>query len=408
MPNTAAKRRRLVRANGLTMAAATGYVVACAIVLCTWHVLNAERSAVAMERYGTAMAEDLAHLAMEPLLGEDRIRLGRLAERMAKRPEVRRIAVYTVDNRLFVVAGDAPSLDAPAYVRPIAVQDTVAGDVHVTLNAGGFGLSTAQFFADTWLIALIGLALTAAAFHYGSLVSGRRMKAAAALLAEGAAGDGQAEQAYALVARLIGQARSATTLGDALSRGAQIAHRVANLYAGQAVEMPGKGVLLWFRTTAAADRGFEVVCASLLLQRLLEDLALLAPSEPVDGSEGSEQEAPAGASFRYGLDLAPKPTNLVANDGRGRPNADESRPANVLLLSSLAPQGKLVIGRDAYDTLQRPERLRLEALENPAAQALSSTVAVPQGVVGSVADNYDLLLKRQAQVIARAVARSVS
>ena len=403
MPNTAAKRR-LVRANGLTMAAAIGYVVACAIVLCTWHVLNAERSAVAMERYGTAMAEDLAHLAMEPLLGEDRIRLGRLAERMAKRPEVRRIAVYTVDNRLFVVAGDAPSLDAPAYVRPIAVQDTVAGDVHVTLNAGGFGLSTAQFFADTWLIALIGLALTAAAFHYASLVGGRRMKAAAALLAEGAAGDGQAEQAYALVARLIGQARSATTLGDALSRSAQIAHRVANLYAGQAVEMPGKGVLLWFQATAAADRGFEVVCASLLLQRLLEDLALLAPSEAADGSE---QEPPRGPSFRYGLDLAPKPTNLVGNDVRGRPNADESRPANVLLLSSLAPQGKLVIGRGAYDTLQRPERLRLEALENPAAQALSSTVAVPQGVVGSVADNYDLLLKRQAEVIARAVARSV-
>jgi len=369
---------------GNALAAAVGYVVGFAVLIGAWYAANEQHRASTMERYGNALAEELAQLALEPLLAQDRIRLGRLAERRAQRPEVRRIAVYTVDDRLFVVAGEAATGNTLTYIRPIAVEDTVAGDVHVSLNRASFGLSAAQLLTLAWPFVLAGLVLTAGVFHY--LARPRRPAMVQAT------GDGDdSEQAYLLVASLYPDSNVAGRK-DLLRRGTAVAQRVANLYAATVVELPDSGTVLEFQATSSPDRGFEVVCAALLVRRLLERIG--DPGSPEDGGS-------AGRLFRYGLELVRETGDGASAQTQEVPQTGRFHTASVLLLSSLAPNGELVIGRHAYDAVERPERLELEALDNPATRALSSTVTIPSGVVRGVGDDYDALLEKQADVIAQ-------
>lgn len=110
--------RRFPKANAATLAGVGGYTIALGVAFASIGILNAERSASAMSHYGNTVAEDLAHHAIDPLLRRDRIQLGLLTNRLAARPEVHRIEVRTVDERLFVVAGRATPATAPSYNRP--------------------------------------------------------------------------------------------------------------------------------------------------------------------------------------------------------------------------------------------------------------------------------------------------
>ncbi|MYD96302.1 MAG: hypothetical protein F4X98_02800 [Gammaproteobacteria bacterium] len=374
----------------MAVAVAIGYVVASAVALTTWHVVNDQWREVAMDRYGTALAEDLAHLALEPLLSQDRIRLGVLAERLARRPEVRRIAVYTVDNRLFVVAGEAHAADVPTFIRPIAVQDTVAGDVHVALNADRFGLSVIRMLERGWFAILGGFVLVVVLAAYVSHASRRRQGARS-----GAEDGPPPEPTYMLVANLIAaKGTSATQRSRTLRRGMAVAERVANLYAGQAEQASDSGVLMRFRATAAPERGFEVVCAALLLRRLLNRLDRSNGDDP---TSPSADDVRSSVPFRYGLDLSGD--GATTDAGSTSPTARVSPFANVLLLSSLAPPGELAIGEAAYDAIDRPLRLKVDDLDNPATQALSAGLAVPRGIIRGVSEDYEALLARQAAVI---------
>lgn len=385
-----ANTARVVRTNVLAVAVAIGYVVACAVALTTWHVVNDQWRVAAMDRYGGALAEDLAHLALEPLLSQDRIRLGVLAERLARRPEVRRIAVYTVDNRLFVVAGEAHSADVPTFIRPIAVQDTVAGDVQVALNADRFGLSVIGLLERGWFAILGGFVLVVVVAAYISHASRQRQRARS----EAEVGP-PPEPTYMLVANLIAaKGTSATQRSRTLRRGMAVAERIANLYAGQAEQASDSGVLLRFRATSTPERGFEVVCAALLLRRMLNGLDR---SNGDDLPSLSADDARSIAPFRYGLDLSGNGASTDA--GSTGPTARVSPFANVLLLSSLAPPGELAIGETAYDAIDRPLRLKVDDLDNPATQALSAGLAVPRGIIRGVSEDYEALLERQAAVI---------
>ncbi len=388
-----------LRTSAIAAAAAIGYVVASAVVLATWHVVNDQWSDAAIDRYGKALAEDLAHLALEPLLNQDRIRLGVLAERRARRPEVRRIAVYTVDNRLFLVAGEAHSADVPTFIRPIAVQDTVAGDVQVALNADRFGLPVNRLLERGWLVIVGGFVLVVVVAAYVSHASRQRQRA----LTEAKDGPEPLVPTYMLVANLaVVKGTSASQRGRTLRRGLAVAERIANLYAGQAEQASDSGVLLRFRPTASAERGFEVVCAALLLQRLLNG---------PEGSKGGSPSAssgdgdPSSAPFRYGLDLSG--TGTATDAATAGPTARVSPFANVLLLASLAPPGELAIGETAYDAIDRPGRVAIDALDNPATQALSVGLAVPRGIIRGISDEYEALLDRQAAVIGNGSNESV-
>ena len=387
--------RRFLKANAATLGAVGGYVIAVGVALGSVAVLNAERSASAMSRYGTTVAEDLAHHAIEPLLRRDRIQLGLLTNRLASRPEVRQIAIRTADERLFVVAGRAATETAPTYNRPVTVGDTVAGDVTVTLNPESFSLSIADILNESWQFVLAGLAATVFVFHFGSRLGSLNP---AARSPTGVSRD-IPSRAFVVVADLPLQSPSWSAERERLlSRGMAIGRRIANLYAGHAAALPGSGVVLVFPVSGSTDRCFEVVCAALLMRRILSEKRATDANADTDGAA---DDAPGASTFRYGVDFS-EPGTIIPGD-----NVKPSAISDVLLLASLAGAGELVLGQAAFEALDRPERVELEQLQNPATEALSSGVAMPCGKVRRVAADYDALIARQAEVISIASDRIV-
>lgn len=393
-PHPPTPLRRFLTANAATLAGVGGYIIAFGVAFASIGVLNTERGAGAMARYGHTVAEDIAHHAVEPLLRRDRIQLGLLTNRLVARPEVRSIAIGTVDEQLFVVAGRPASAAAPSYVRPIMVEDTVAGDVTVTLNTESFMQPLADILRESWQYVLAGLAFTIFVFHFATHLGSPR----ASTSAPGGGSPDSPPRAFVVAANLplrsLSQAAERERL---LAYGMAIAGRVANLYAGHAAALPGSGVVLVFPVSGSGDRCFEVVCAALLTQRLLS--ANASPVEPDPDSPPDTVDSDASDPFRYGVDYAE--ASIAIHDD----SVKASAVANVALLASLADAGELVLGQAAFETLQRPERVELEPLENPAAEALSSEATIPRGKIRGIASEYDALLTRQAEVIANASAR---
>ena len=381
--------RRFLKANAATLGAVGGYVIAVGVAFASIGVSDAERSASAMSRYGIAVAEDLAFHAVEPLLRRDRIQLGLLTNRLASRPEVRLITIRTADERLFVVAGRATTDTAPSYNRPVTVEDTVAGDVTVALNPESFELSITDILNQSWQFVLAGLAATIFLFHFGSRLDSSNTTARGS---SGVSPD-DPPPAFVVVANLpLRSASRSAEREQLLARGLAIGRRIANLYAGHSAALPGSGVVLVFPVSGSSDRCFEVVCAALLMRRLLSE----KETPVIDGDGAAPDESPddAASAFRYGLDFCEAGATIQGD------TVKPSALSNVLLLASLASARELVLGQAAYETLDRPDRVELEQLRNPATEALSSGVAMPRGKVRRVARDYDALITRQAEVIA--------
>ncbi|MCY3813729.1 MAG: hypothetical protein OXH15_18195 [Gammaproteobacteria bacterium] len=374
----------------LALCAGLGYVVALAATLTAWHFLAAEQNARAMGRFGSQMADDLAYLAVEPMMRPDRIRLGLLAKRMAERPEVRSIEMYSVDGTELVVEGN-PRPDGPTYLSQVAIQDTVAGHVRVMLHEDRFRPQTAALLARSWWLFAAGFVVVAgAAYGYGRLST--RTRRTATIAGPDTESDTSPSRFFVLVATMFPHSDvDDDGRADVLSRSMTLAERVANLYAAEAVPWRNTGLALLFPASTSDDRAFEVVCAALLVQRLLG-----APprDEPADAAHPSP-DTPS-SPFRLGLDL-------VTGDWVDDQSAvvDTASAEGVAVLASLAPNGALVLGRAAFAAVGDAERIRLQAFENPAFQTLSD-VAVPEGIVLGTDSSHDALIAQQADLVVEA------
>lgn len=379
----------------LALCAGIGYLVALAAALAAWHFFAAEHNARAMDRFGSQMADDLAYLAVEPMMRPDRIRLGLLAKRMADRPEVHSIEMYSVDGTELVVEGN-PRPDGPAYLSQVTIQNTVAGHVRVMLHVDRFQPQTAALLLQSWWLLAAGLVVVAgAAFGYGQLSTRARLTATSEA-PEADESDTGPSRFFVLVATMFGHS-DADDAGraDALGRGMAIAERVANLYAAEAVSWRDTGLALLFPASTSDDRAFEVVCAALLVQRLL------GGGERHDEPQADATQPPPeprSSPFRIGLDL-------VVGDWVDDQSAvvDAASAEAVAVLASLAPNGALVLGRAAYAAVADTERIRLQALDNPAFRTLSGT-AVPEGIVLGTDSGHDALIAQQADLVAGAQA----
>lgn len=377
----------------LALCAALGYVVALAATLTAWHVLASQNNARAMARFGSQMADDLAYLAVEPMMRPDRIRLGLLAKRMAERPEVRSIEMVSVDGTELVVEGN-PRPDGPTYLSQVAIQDTVAGHVRVMLHADRFQPQTSTLVAQSWWLFAAGFVVVAgAAYGYGRL-STRARRTPTPAGSDPDESDTSPSRFFVLVATMFPHSDVGDDdRGNVLSRSMALAERVANLYAAEAVPWRNTGLALLFPASTSDDRAFEVVCAALLVQRLLGE-----PQRHDEPPGDAAQPSPETSSnpFRLGLDL-------VTGDWVDDQSAvvDTASAEAVAVLASLAPNGALVLGRAAYAAVSDAERIRLQAFDNPAFQTLSD-VAVPEGIVLGTDSSHDELIAQQADLVAEA------
>lgn len=371
----------------LALCAGIGYLAAVAATLVAWHLHGREHNARAMDRFGSQMADDLAYLAVEPMMRPDRIRLGLLAKRMVERPEVRSVEMYSVDGTELVVEGN-PRPDSPTYLSQVAIQNTVAGHVRVMLHRDRYQPETSALLGQFWWLLAAGFVIVVGvAYGYGRLSTRERRTAMAA---RPQPDESEPGRFFMLVATMFPHGDGAADVGAGqLRRGMAIAERVANLYAAEAVPWHHTGLAVVFPAATSGDRGFEVVCAGLLLQRLLG-----APHHG-DESPGNTQPAakPRLSPFRLGLDLV---TGDWADD-RSAVVGTASAEA-VAVLASLAPNGAFVLGRAAYSAVGNTERIRLQAFDNPAFETLSGA-AVPEGIVMGTDATHDALIEQQAEMV---------
>ena len=279
-------------------------------------------------------------------------------------------------------------------VPPMSVKSPFK--TRVTLHAEHFRLPISLLVMQAWLPLAAGLVLTIGLIYFGGRIVAWRRRPVPPETPPPDEPDPENGQVYLLLAKLFRAGElSHQERQDLLRHGMSIAERVANLYAGEALEWSDDGVALAFQATTSADRAFEVVCAAMLVQRLLnEQSATDAPPAVASDGEPEKSGDSASPAFRLALDL-------VEDGCLDRPESiAQAQPGQTLaVLASLAPNGGLVIGNAAFAAIDEPERVELRAFENPAVQVLL-TEAVPRGIVTGTDDNHEALIARQAELIA--------
>lgn len=339
-----------------------------------------------MSSFGHALAEQLATMSAEPLIGGDRISLSTLATRINQPAEVVSVSIYTIDDRVLAISGSA-SNSAPHFIHPIVFEDTVAGYARVTLSPAVFRTGPPAPLLTLWVFAC-----TLAGLVIGYLADQRWARATATApvrVPEPASTDPQtappgALPSYILVVNWFNQVSFAATdrpriIDMCLSRADQVGH----LYGGQGTELPGIGLLFSFHSAPEgaqrSERCFGIVCAALLIAEVLHDV----------NQRHYMQDKPELA-FRFGLHEDPSNTPLME-----LPGTDCTTDAT--LLSAVAANNTVAISREVFDQLEDPERFDSAQQEHA---ILASLVTASPGectVISALGGSYRSLLDRQAE-----------
>lgn len=352
---------RLVRARrGHILAAFGGFALAALATLPAWQQTERARIAAEQARLGIVLADKLAAAAEDPLLRQDRVGLGVVVNRMAARPLVRQAAIRAADGQALALAGAAPGPDAAVFSAPVVLADAMAAQAQVTLAADALATPAANLWATIWPFWLAGFVVLALATLFGGRPLRGWGRTGGAIDATAPA---EAEPAVTgwVIAQLAADGVPAPARERALAALAAATPRVARLYGAQAWPLPEGGLALEFAAEPGRDRHFNMVCAALLLRRVLARGELAANDVDAQSASGL---------FRYVVDDAPAPAALAETPARAA--------------------GDVVVGAAALAAMQGRERLRLDDAD-PGAPA----------AVRGVAPDYETLLDAQAASITR-------
>ena len=362
------------------IACVAGYALGCVAALLTWAQVEAMRAASDIEAFGAATAQEIAEWAVAPLMRQDRVALGLLTSRVAERPQVRGITVETVDRKSFVVVGDAVRRGMPTFNAPITVQDSVVGNVQVALNRDAFELSLLRLLQLSWWCWPLGLLLAAGGGYLLDrriALADRPQKATPAAEAADATTEAQTDAALAedgplvLVANLFSRTDlSAADEDQAMQHCLALAEAVTERHGGTAAPLADIGVAVTFAASQpdAADSALQ---AALLLQAAM-----------------AQQDS--AVKFRYALQRMPQ--------------SDPAPADSLAAMASLAADGELILGVAAVAGLEQPERVRLTAVDNPAAKMLAPDVR-PSHMAHPAAEDEGALAEQAAELVASLVAR---
>ena len=366
----------VLRVPATVWAAIGGFLAASAVIFVLVDYVLERRADVRMDRFGDALGALAAELAVQPMLRPNPVAFSNLGHSMTAFDEVVGFSVYTVDDRVLVFAGrDGNDLGTEHYTRAVTADDTVVGYARVVLDRERFRPSVAELIsvsAPFWLLAL--------AATIGLVVVGRRMALTSNTRAAGRARE-EVRAALLLIINLFDQKNvereeKGAVLGMALER----ADQLANIYGGNAEPLPGTGILVAFDDTGSSDRCFEVLCAALLTARVIEltNFRRAARSRP---------------TFRFGLHrCGERSPDMTVEE------SDEVREA--LLLSALAPDGKLAVSEEVFARIDRPDRLAGDSVARRGVDALAGTSLSGYRLVTAALGSYGDVLERQAQLFA--------
>jgi hypothetical protein len=215
------------------------------------------------DRLGAALVGTLAQSSINPILAQDRIHLGVLANRLMAIDGVLGVSVYDADNQLLALSGT--HVHGSTASAPVTLDDTVIGFVRVTLAGADDTGGWLRIFA-TALALLVVPALSA-----WSARKLRNLGTESAVAGEDER-DGRVAWietvGYVVVANFYNQlSLHAGERASSSRAGLATAQAVARLYGGTTAMLDGRGVALSF--DGSVPRPFEIACAAFVLAECL-------------------------------------------------------------------------------------------------------------------------------------------
>lgn len=360
----------------MVVASIVGFLVASAVALLLIDYVLERRAVARMDHFGDALGTLAAELAADPMLRPNPVAFSNLGHRMTAFDQVVGFSIYTVDDRVMVFTGrDADDAGTVHYTHPVTVDDAVVGYARVVLDSERFRptlVELASVSAPFWLLGLVGtIALV--------LLGGRVARSAGARAA-GPVPE-EAGAAFVLVVNLfdksnVQRANKGVVLGLALERVDQL----ANIYGGKAEQLRGTGILLVFDDNESNDRCFEVICAALLTARVMELTSF-------------RRAASGRPTFRFGLHRFGGSESDVA--------VEESEAVReALLLSALAPDGKLAVSEEVFARVDQPDNLSADPASRRDVDAVAGTSLRGYRLIHGALGSHAAVIERQAQLFA--------
>ena len=337
------------------------------------------------EWVGRTLSGGLARLATDAVIKEDRIQLSVLATRFADDPRIESASVYRVDNEILALAGAARQ-SAPTFTTPITFQSEVVGYARVSVNPDSVpGAPVAGLVP--WL--LLGV-LAGAAVGAGAALYGRRPEPVAEAPEEAAAAPPPRPFSFCVVNLFNQISMNDADRNETLALAEIRAAQVARLYGGRVEPLPGTGLVVAFDSDAAdqddeaaeAERSFQILCAAVLLIRLLHAM-----------NRDHYAEGRPEARFRVALHRHPGGAHVSSPSYRWQ---DDENVQDAVLLSAMAREQTLAASNATFNEATT-RRLAAAPLSNPAlddAETIDAATLVT-GVLGS----YGALVDQQAELI---------
>ena len=359
----------------MVVASIVGFLVASGVTLLLIDYVLERRAVARMDHFGDALGTMAAELAADPMLRPNPVAFSNVGHRMTAFDQVVGFSVYTVDDRVMVFTGrDADDAGTVHYTHPVTVDDAIVGYARVVLDSERFRPTLAELVsvsAPFWLLGLVGTIVLV-------LLGGRRMVRSAGARAAGPVPE-EARAAFVLVVNLFDQSNvqgenKGVVLGLALERVDQL----ANIYGGRAEPLRGTGILLVFDDNESNDRCFEVICAALLTARVM---ALTSFRRAASGRP----------TFRFGLHRF---------GGSESDLAVEEAVREALLLSALAPDGKLAVSEEVFARVDQPDNLSADLASRRDVDAVAGTSLRGYRLVHGALGSHAAVIERQAQLFA--------
>jgi len=230
-------------------------------MLAVWVPANTTDLEIA--RYGETLARTLASTSAGHLLHKDRIELAVIANNTTAYTEVSGLIFYNTNNEIIAMSGSSET--GEHFPAPATLGDTITGYVSVVLNSQAFEPASQLW---RWLATFMLLFIAPAATVVILQISTRGNRSLP-IVSVPEAKAFEPQQSFFLTVNLHNQfALNAQARQQAVEDALSMAREVCAIHHGIAVEAPSKGVLLMLdrRSVSAA----QAVCASMLMQRLLE------------------------------------------------------------------------------------------------------------------------------------------
>ncbi|NIP13815.1 MAG: hypothetical protein GWM88_03335 [Pseudomonadales bacterium] len=217
------------------------------------------------DAYGRSITTGLAQLAIEPLLTQDRIALGVIANQAVDIPGVSGVEIVTVNEQALAASGSLTR--GQIYRSDVSFNDQIMGSVRVALTEPASRLGDAIGVAAATLLAAPFLALALLSIRLERPVPRQPGRVEVTLHTP-------RERHFLIAVNLYDQLGMAPEQRVAELNYARIAAgKVAGLYGGDVENLPGTGLLLDFSDGGDEDRPWQVLSATAVLAALLDEEA---------------------------------------------------------------------------------------------------------------------------------------